>query len=150
MRPQERYDEVVETLDELRELSEWAPIIVEGINDQRTLRAMGVRGRIVALNGGNSIFALCEALSRDHGMAVILTDWDHRGGQLCRLLREGLAANGIRYNDQIRARLSLLCRRDIKDVQGLGAYLERLQASALEGRRPGRRGRPTGPVARPR
>ncbi len=146
MRPQDRYDEVAETLEELRELSERIPIIVEGLNDRRTLRALGVRGHIVALNGGNSVFALCEALSKDHGEAVILTDWDHRGGQLCRRLREGLTANGIRYNDQIRAKLSLLCRRDIKDVQGLEVYMERLQVFAVNGRRrPERRGKLASP-----
>jgi dTMP kinase len=134
MKPQDRYDEVLATLDELRELNERIPVIVEGVRDKRALRAMGVRGTILALNGGNPVFALCEAISREYGEAVILTDWDHQGGQLCHLLREGLTANGVRYNDQIRARLTLLCRKDIKDVQGLGGYVERLHLLATAGR----------------
>ncbi len=129
MKLKERYEKVLQTLEELREASLKAPIIVEGRNDGRALRGLGVAGEIVTLNSGSSIFHLCESLSRSHSQAVILTDWDRRGGQLCRLLREGLAANGVRYDVDLRARLTRLCKKEVKDVEGLGPYVLRISRS---------------------
>lgn len=91
---------------------------------------LGMEGRILQLNVGISIFNFCEDLARDHSEAIILTDWDRRGGHLCRSLLEGLAANGVRPNGDVRARLAALCRKEIKDVQSLVGYLRRLQALA--------------------
>lgn len=139
MRVDERYDKVLRTIDDLKEASLEAPVIVEGKNDGKALRNMGVRGEIVRLNDGSPIFRLCEELSRRHSSAIILTDWDHRGGQLCRLLREGLAANGVRYDADLRARLARLCRKEVKDVEGLGKYVERIVRASAEAATPVRR-----------
>ncbi len=131
MRLEERYELVLKTIEDLNEASLAAPVIVEGKNDRKALRAMGIRGDIIRLNDGSPIFRTCEEVSRQYSSAVILTDWDHRGGQLCRLLREGLAANGVRYDADIRSRLARLCRKEVKDVEGLAKYVDRiLQASA--------------------
>ncbi len=131
MRLEERYELVLKTIEDLKEASLAAPVIVEGKNDRKALRSMGIRGNIVRLNDGSPIFRTCEEVSRQHSSAVILTDWDQRGGQLCRLLREGLAANGVRYDADIRSRLARLCRKEVKDVEGLARYVDRiLQASA--------------------
>lgn len=126
MRLEERHEMVLETLEDLREASLQAPVVVEGKNDEEALRSLEVTGEIVTVNGGSSIFGLCETLARDHPTVIILTDWDRRGGQLCRLLREGLAANDVRYNAEIRGRLARLCRKDIKDVEGLRSYVARM------------------------
>lgn len=132
MKVQERYEEVMATLEQLRELNERVPVIVEGLEDRRALRALGLQGEILALNVGSSVFGFCEEVSRNHREAIILTDWDHRGGSLCRMLREGLAANGVRYNDEVRARFTLLSRKEIKDVQGLAGYVDRLELLARQ------------------
>ncbi|MDX1534551.1 MAG: hypothetical protein R3291_02910, partial [Thermoplasmata archaeon] len=60
---------------------------------------------------------------------LILTDWDRRGGQLSRLLREALAANDVRANTEIRARLARLCKKEVKDVEGLGRLVGRIRGS---------------------
>ncbi len=129
MRAGERYEEVMAVLEELREFNKVMPVIVEGPADRRTLIALGLRGEVLPLNDGSSVFNFCEALARRYREVIILTDWDRHGGYLCRILREGLAANDVRYDDDIRARLTMLCRKDIKDVQGLVGHLARLQAS---------------------
>ncbi len=139
MRVEERYERVLETIEDLREASLESPVIVEGKNDREALRNIDVPGKIISLNDGLPIFATCEEVSRTHESAVILTDWDHRGGQLCRLLREGLAANGVRYDVDLRGRLARLCRKEVKDVEGLAKYVHRIQRVKAESATPLRR-----------
>ncbi|MFQ5553052.1 MAG: toprim domain-containing protein [Thermoplasmata archaeon] len=127
MNLEERDRQILETLDELRELSLQIPVVVEGKKDGEALRKLGVQGTLVRLHAGTTVFHLCEALAEEHDEAIILTDWDRRGGQLSRLLREGLAANDVRANTEIRARLARLCKKEIKDVEGLGRLVRRIR-----------------------
>lgn len=135
MNREERYERLREVVEELVERNGTMPVVVEGERDVRALRALGLRGSIVTLHRGVSVFNFCERIAGDHGEIVILTDWDVRGGQLARMLREGLTANGVRYDDDLRARISALCRKDIKAVEDLHRYIERLRPRGADGRR---------------
>ena len=126
MNYEEVYEDILATIADLREANLGTPVIVEGERDVKALRALGLSGKVLPLNLGVPIFNLAESLSRDHRSVIILTDWDHRGGQLCRLLRDALEANGVRYDVELRARLTYLCRKDIKDVESLDRHVERL------------------------
>lgn len=121
-------------LDDLADANRTAPILVEGENDVKALRTLGVQGDIIPLNRGTTVLSTCEAVAARAREAIVLTDWDARGGRLGRLLREGLAANGVRANTDLRARITVLCRKDIKDVESLPRYLERLSREAAGGR----------------
>ena len=127
------HEELQDILDDLIEKNRNAPIIVEGERDVRALRALGILGEIRPINRGTTVFALCEDLARDHRKAIILTDWDVRGGRLARQLRVGLAANAVRYDDEVRARLTKACRKEISDVESLDRFVERI-ASIVETR----------------
>lgn len=120
------HEDLTRVLEDLIEKNGQAPILVEGARDRRALRALGIRGDIISLNRGTTLFAICESVARNHREAIILTDWDARGGRLARQLRDGLAANGVRYDDQLRARLTSLCRKDITDVESLHTYVDRV------------------------
>jgi dTMP kinase len=120
-------------LEDLIERNAAAPIIVEGERDVRALRALGVVGEVRPINRGSTLFRLCEDVARDHREAIILTDWDVRGGRLARQLRDGLAANAVRYDDEVRARLAAVCRKEIADVESLDGFVERV-ASIVETR----------------
>jgi dTMP kinase len=135
MNAEERYEEVLLALDELRDLSQRMPVVVEGERDVAALRALGIGGSILPLHSGVSVFRVCERIASDHTEAVILTDWDRRGGQLARLLAEGLEANGVRHNTDVRARLARLCKKDVKDVEGLHRFVDNLRPRASDGRR---------------
>jgi 5S rRNA maturation endonuclease (ribonuclease M5) len=102
-------------------------VVVEGRKDERALRAIGLTGTILRLNKGISVFRTCENISREYGKVILLTDWDRRGGQLSRKLREGLEANGVQYDENIRAKMATLTKKDIKDVESLHKHLERLE-----------------------
>jgi dTMP kinase len=137
----ELHEDLERVLDDLIEKNRSVPIIVEGEYDRRALLELGVLGEIRVLNRGNSILALCEDLAREHREAIILTDWDVRGGRLARNLRDALTASGIRFDDELRARLTLLCRKDIKDVESLHKFVERVAGLAATGsqQRPSKR-----------
>ncbi len=137
----EIHEDLERVLDDLIEKNRRAPIIVEGEYDRRALAALGVLGDIRVLNRGNSVLALCESIARTHREAIILTDWDVRGGRIARHLRDALTANGVRFDDELRARLAILCRKDIKDVESLHRFAERVAALASTGdqQRPSKR-----------
>ncbi len=135
------HEDLERVLEDLTEKNRHAPIIVEGEYDRRALAELGVAGDIRVLNRGNSILALCESIAREYREAIILTDWDVRGGRIARHLRDALSANGVRYDDELRARLTILCRKDIKDVESLHRFAERVEALAASGdqQRPSKR-----------
>ena len=124
------HEDLQRVLEDLIEKNRDVPIIVEGEYDRRALHELGVLGDIRILNRGNSILGLCEAITREHREAIILTDWDVRGGRLARNLRDALTACGVRYDDELRARLTILCRKDIKDVESLHRFVERVETLA--------------------
>ena len=122
-------------LEDLSEKNRRAPIIVEGEYDKRSLRALGITGDIRMINQGSTVFGLCESIAAHHRDAIILTDWDVRGGRLARQLRDGLSANGVRFDEDPRARLTVLCRKDITDVESLHGFVERVAERASSGYR---------------
>ncbi|MEE9224318.1 MAG: toprim domain-containing protein [Thermoplasmata archaeon] len=133
MRIEKRLEEFEGLIKELVHLSDTMAVIVEGRKDERALRELGVKGEIVRLNKGESIFGTCERLSRDHKKVILMTDWDREGGHLGKLLRDGLEANGVQYDGNIRARLAVLTKKDIKDVESLAKQLARLRREASSG-----------------
>ncbi len=127
MRLEERLERVEALLKDLREANRNTPVIVEGRRDVRALRALGLEGAILTLNTGKPVFQTCEEVSRAHEAAIILTDWDRRGGQLCRLLRKGLEANGTPHDVDFRARLAHLTKKEASAVEELAGFLKRLR-----------------------
>src|SRR5256886_4392519 len=92
-------------------------------------------GAVRLTNEGTTIVGLCESIAADHREAIILTDWDVRGGRLARHLRDGLAAKGVRFDEELGARLPRLCRKDITDVESLHTFMERVSDHASSGHR---------------
>src|SRR3989449_5783853 len=129
------HQDLEQVLEDLAEKNRQAPIIVEGEYDRRALRALGLMGAVRLINEGTTIFGLCESIAADHREAIILTDWDVRGGRLARQLRDGLAANGVRFDEELRARLTRHCRKDITDVESLHGFVDRVAERASVGYR---------------
>ena len=132
---EELHRDLSKVLEDLAEKNRLAPIIVEGEYDRRALRALGVEGDVRLINEGSTIFRLCESIAASHREAIILTDWDVRGGRLARQLRDALAANGVRFDEELRARLTRLCRKDITDVESLHTFVERVSEHVASGHR---------------
>jgi len=129
--PEERLEQIEKVLSQLQDLSETTPIIVEGLRDIAALKRMGITRNVISLGKGDSIFNFSENLSRTTRRAIILTDWDRKGGQLARMLREALMANGVKANDNIRAKLGVLSKKEVKDIESMPAFVERLSYRPL-------------------
>jgi dTMP kinase len=134
MDPKETLETLCEVMEELDKASRIMPVIVEGLKDRMALRSLGVNGQIVVLNDGNSILGTCENISKEWGAAIIFTDWDQKGGELAHALMDSLAVCGISYDTEYRATVSMLVKKDIKDVEGLPALFRRLRVLSGGGR----------------
>ena len=84
---------------------------------------------------------LCERVAREHKTVIVMTDWDSKGGTLCRRLQEALEASGARADTEPRRRIAVLCRKDLKDVEGIPNYLLTLERWSKEQRNEGARAR---------
>jgi 5S rRNA maturation endonuclease (ribonuclease M5) len=132
--PAERLEELNEVLADLEDKSDTTPIVVEGTKDVEALRRLGITKNVHHLNRGESVFNFCEDLSRGSRRLIILTDWDRKGGMLARMLKEACHANEVSANLDIRAKLVILSKKEIKDIEGMPAFIERLRVrSALPG-----------------
>jgi 5S rRNA maturation endonuclease (ribonuclease M5) len=120
-------EKIEEVLLKLKGLNAKIPIIVEGEADVRALRELGIEGEIISINRGQSLFNFCEELSRNYKEVLILTDWDRKGGHLCRVLSEDLKANDMKFNIDIRAKLASYTKKETKDVEGLAGCVRRLK-----------------------
>ncbi len=127
MDPNETLEKMTKLLEDLNEASSDIPIIVEGRWDEKALRNLGIEGRIVVLNDGHSVLATCEELSKNWRLAIILMDWDRKGGQLAHLLRNALESCDMKYNTDFRAKMSYLAKKETKDVEGLPSFIGRLR-----------------------
>jgi dTMP kinase len=123
---QERLDEIQAVLEELINRDADTIILVEGMRDRGALTILGVRGEMVQVQSSDGVFPVTERLAREGRKAIILTDWDRKGGQLCRLLKSALKANSVPYDEELRKRLVIIAKQDIKDVQSLPSLYSRL------------------------
>jgi 5S rRNA maturation endonuclease (ribonuclease M5) len=124
---EERLEQLEKVFEDLEEDSERTPIIVEGVQDVAALKRLGIHKNVMALNRGMSIFSFAEMVSRRFDDAIVLTDWDRRGGQLARMLREALLANGVSVNDRYRTQIVILSKKEVKDIESLPRFVERLR-----------------------
>ena len=128
--PAERLEEISKVVDDLRELSDEMPIVVEGIRDARALELLGIRRNVVTLSKGVSLFVFCERLAREWREVVVLTDWDRKGGQLARRLKEALEANQTKVVERPRTQLVILTKKEIKDIESLPTFMSRLRSTS--------------------
>jgi 5S rRNA maturation endonuclease (ribonuclease M5) len=128
--PKETLEEMDRLLEDLKMRSQNTVILVEGRKDRGALGLLGIHGEIVQVQNARGIFGVAEDLAKRSMDAIILTDWDHKGGQLAELLRVALRANGVRYDDAIRARLSMISKKEIKDIESLPSFISFLMSQA--------------------
>ncbi|MDD1772294.1 MAG: Toprim subdomain protein [Methanomassiliicoccales archaeon] len=129
----ERLDEFQSVLDRLIDMDDDEVILVEGRKDRGALILLGVQGEILQVQSSDGLFSVAERLAKDERRAIIMTDWDRKGGHLCLLLKNALKANEVPYDDELRKRLVIITRQDIKDVQSLASLYARL-VQEVEGR----------------
>ncbi len=89
-------------LEKLKEEAEdGIPVVVEGINDEKALKGLGVSGTIVKLKGKHSLSEVAEKIASKFKRAIILTDADYEGrklaAQISKLLEQYGSHPDLRY-----------------------------------------------------
>ena len=98
-------------------------IIVEGINDKKSLVSLGVSAdRIFTLNK-RAIFHQIELIAEKHKEVIILTDLDKEGRVLYSKLKVGFERNGVKVDRFFR---EFLFRTDISHIEGLYNYIRKM------------------------
>lgn len=129
-RPKRTYDldALEEQISSLLEASfKGAAIIVEGMRDERALRALGISGPVIMASRRPAL-ELAEDAARRYGEIVVLTDWDLKGDEMALKIEQHLRSAGVRADMEIRSKLKKLVRKEIKDVESLSLYVERMRA----------------------
>ena len=123
-----RLEEILKVLGRLKELSADHVILVEGRKDREALAYLGISGDVFQIQSSGGTSAAAEYVESRGGKAVILTDWDRRGGNLAAALRDILGRDNPDIDGSVREDLSRLSRHYIKDVEALDSLVDRLSA----------------------
>jgi len=128
-RPKGTYD--IEALEELisalLEASQrGAAIIVEGRRDKMALQSLGASGPVI-MASSKSILDMAEDAASQYQEIVVLTDWDEKGEEMALLIEQHLRCTQSLANMEIRSQLKRLVKKEIKDVESLGLYVERMR-----------------------
>lgn len=128
-RPKRTYDLVAleELIAALLDASfQGAAVIVEGRRDLQALRALGLPGPVIMASRRPAL-DLAEDAARRYPQIILLTDWDRKGDEMCRTIERHLRSAGSRPDGEIRSRLKKLVKKEIKDVESLSRYAERMR-----------------------
>jgi len=127
-RPSLNPESLEELVAELVEASgEGAAIIVEGERDERSLRDLGVSGPIIRA-ARRPALEVAEEAARDYRNVVVLTDWDRAGEELAGKMETYLRSAGAKVDLDTWDRLKRMVRREIKDVESLSRFVERVRS----------------------
>ncbi|WNY24308.1 hypothetical protein MmiHf6_16390 [Methanimicrococcus hongohii] len=106
-------------------------IIVEGRRDVVSLRNLGINAEIVPC-ANRPAAEFCEEIAEKRKTAIILTDWDRKGGILAARLEDQFKNLEVRVETSQREKLLFYSKREIKDVESLYAHVVKLRESVLK------------------
>lgn len=119
----DRLDAILDVLESVSALKGTHIVMVEGLKDISALQAVGVDADFFCVQSGGGPVKAAEFVWNKGMKAVIMTDWDRRGGNLAATLRENLSSLGVEYDDKLRSDLSFLCRPYCKDVESVDSVV---------------------------
>lgn len=130
-RLKEKEEKILQVLDALKEESaKGTPIVVEGKKDVEALRKLGIEGKIVsAKTGGKSFLDLVSEIEKANAeKTILLLDFDRRGKELTKKLKQHMDKTGIKLDINFWLELLALLSTEVKDVEGLASYMETLKS----------------------
>lgn len=125
-----RNEKILQLLNELAsENAKCVPVVVEGQKDVDALRQLGVSGTIVSskTSGKSFLDILTEIETLNVRRIILLLDFDRRGVEWTHRLKQHLEKTKITPNLNFWNELYGLVGHDVKDIEGLPAYLETLK-----------------------
>jgi len=126
-RKAERLSKLLEKL--VSESGKGVLIVVEGQNDVRALRKLAIEGGVISTktSGKSFLDILAEIEGQKVHEVILLLDFDRRGVEWTRRLKQHLEKTRIKPNLSFWSELHSLVGRDVKDLEGLPAYFETLK-----------------------
>ncbi|HJM76969.1 MAG: hypothetical protein QGF28_00305 [Candidatus Thalassarchaeaceae archaeon] len=112
------------------------PVVVEGINDEKALRALGFSGTIEKVNRGWDRARLVAYLHSTHCFSrppdggpslILLMDWDRTGGKLQTSLRDRLMALDAPIDEGLRMILLRAMKPEGRTVESLLPHSQLLE-----------------------
>lgn len=131
---EKRLEKIRKLLERLEKQSaKGTPIVVEGKNDTQALHRLGINGDIIlAKTSGKSFLdVLAEIEQKDRREVILLFDFDRPGKEWTRRMARCLEGMKITPNLLFWRMLLGLVGRDVKDIEGLATYLEKLKNKRL-------------------
>jgi len=128
---EEKIQLVINRLTE--ESAKGKPIIVEGKKDAQALCELGVKGAILTVKTGGKSFleATAEIERRSVREVILLLDFDRRGKEGTKRLRESLERAKIKVNIKFWRELQEQSGREIQCIESLPSYLNTLQVKKM-------------------
>ena len=128
---EEKIEQIITKLAE--ESAKGKPIIVEGKKDEQTLRILGVNGTVLTVKTGGKSFLEATAEIEKLGAreVILLLDFDRRGKEGTKRLRENLERAKIKANIKFWRELQAFVGREIQCIESLTSYLNTLQEKAM-------------------
>jgi 5S rRNA maturation endonuclease (ribonuclease M5) len=126
-----RYEKKLEILSEiLQKLSKKTelniPVIVEGKKDVSALRRLGIRAEAVCIRNVGKVLVDClDDVKAEE--VILLVDFDDYGVTLAKNIIQYLEGKGVKVNFIFWKQIKAIVKRDVKDIEGLPSYLEKLK-----------------------
>ena len=128
-RLKEKEEKILLILKALAEESaKGTPIVVEGKKDVAALRAQGVTGILLTVKTGGKSFldAVCEIEKMGAPEVILFLDFDRRGKEGTKHLKQSLERIKINANTKLWRALSATAGKEIQCIESLTAYLHTL------------------------
>jgi 5S rRNA maturation endonuclease (ribonuclease M5) len=128
-RLKEKEEKILKILEKLaEESSKGKPIVVEGKKDVAALCALGITGTVLTVKTGGKSFldAVCEIEKMGVPVVILFLDFDRRGKEGTKHLKQSLERAKIKPNTKLWRALSALVGREIQCIESLTAYLQTL------------------------
>ena len=130
-RLKEKQEKILQILNALVEASaRGTPIIVKGKKDAEALRSFSVEGNVItAKTGGKTFLDVVSEIEQAGAVEVVLfLDFDRRGKEGTKLLKQHFERAKIKPNLRFWSALLAVVGKEIQCVEGLAAYMETLRA----------------------
>lgn len=129
-RLKEKEEKILQVLEALAEESaKGTPIVVEGKKDVAALRALRVKGTVLTVKTGGKTFldAVTEIEKMGVATVILFLDFDRRGKQGTKRLKQSLERAKIKPNLKFWRKLSALVGKEIQCIESLTTYLVTLR-----------------------
>jgi 5S rRNA maturation endonuclease (ribonuclease M5) len=128
-RLKEKEEKILQILTVLAEESaKGTPVVVEGKKDVAALRALGVTGMVLTVKTGGKSFldAVCEIEKMGVPEVILFLDFDRRGKEGTKRLKQSLERIKIKANIKLWRALSATVGKQVQCIESLTAYLRTL------------------------